>query len=105
MDRPSRLLSHTMRLCSVPDASAMDTLRLPALAATVQSFIWLRYVTLIKEKCVTDWRVFRSFCTKTGIQVKCANGQLIEASGVGDVGFFTHVLLVLQLKNTFLRGN
>ena len=52
------------------------------------------------------WRVFRIFRTKTGIQVKCANGQLIAASGVGDVGFLTGVLLVPQLKKaSFLRGN
>ena len=46
----------------------------------------------------SDWRVFRNFRTKTGIQVKCANGQFIEASGVGDVDFLTGVLLVPQLK-------
>ena len=46
----------------------------------------------------SDWRGFRNFRTKTGIQVKCANGQLIDASGVDDVGFLTDVLLVPQLK-------
>ena len=48
----------------------------------------------------TDLRVFRNFRTKIGIQVKCANGQLIEASGVGDVGFLADVLSVPKLKKT-----
>ena len=26
----------------------------------------------------SDWRVFQNFRTKTGIQVKCANGHLIK---------------------------
>ena len=34
----------------------------------------------------------------TGIKVRCANGQLVEVSGVGDVGFLTNILLVPQLK-------
>ena len=50
----------------------------------------------------SGWRVFRDFSSKTGIQVKCANGQLIEASGVGDVGILTTVLLVAQLKKNLI---
>ena len=54
----------------------------------------------------SDWRVFLNFLTKTGIQVKCADGQLVEASGVGDVGFLTNALLVPQLKaNLIPEGN
>ena len=45
----------------------------------------------------SDWKVFRNFRTKTGIQVKCANGALIEKP-VGGVDFLTDVLLVPQLK-------
>ena len=30
----------------------------------------------------SHWRFFRNFHTKAGIQVKCANGQLIKDSGV-----------------------
>ena len=50
----------------------------------------------------SDWRVFRNFRTKTGIQVKCANGQLIEAFDVDDVGFQTNALLVPQLKKCLI---
>ena len=50
----------------------------------------------------SDWRVSRNFGTKTGIQVKCANGQLVEASGVGDVGCLTYVLLVPSLKTNLI---
>ena len=46
----------------------------------------------------SDWRVFQNFCTTNGVQVKCANGQLVGSSGVGDVGFLKNVLLVPQLK-------
>ena len=54
----------------------------------------------------SDWRVFRNFRNKTGIQVKCAYDELIEASGVGNVGFLPDVLLVPQLeKNLILRLN
>ena len=50
----------------------------------------------------SDWRVSRNFRTKTGVQVRCANGQLVEASGVGDEGFLTNVLLVPQLKTNLI---
>ena len=50
----------------------------------------------------SDWRVFRNFRTKTGVQVRCANGQLAESSGVGDVGFLTNVLLIPQLKTNLI---
>ena len=43
----------------------------------------------------TDWCVLNNFCTKTGIQAKCANCHLIKASGVGDV-----VLMI----NDFVEG-
>ena len=49
----------------------------------------------------SDWRVFLNF-RKTVLQVKCANGQLVAASGVGDVGFLTDVLLVPQLKTNLI---
>ena len=51
---------------------------------------------------LSTWRIFRNFRTKTGIQVKCTNGQLVEASGVGDVSFLTNVLLVPQLKTNLI---
>ena len=55
---------------------------------------------------VSVWRGFRNFRTKTAIQVNCANGQLIGASGVGDAGFLTGVLLVPHLKkNLSSEGN
>ena len=50
----------------------------------------------------SDWRVFRNFRATTGVQVKCANGQLVGASGVGDVGFLKNVLLVPQLKTNLI---
>ena len=50
----------------------------------------------------SDWRVFCNFRTKTGIQFKCANGQLIRASSVGDVGFLTDVFLVPQLQKNLI---
>ena len=60
-----------------------------------------RRVIIIDSGCsanmFSDWRVFRYFRNKTGIQVRCVNGQPVEASGVGDVGFLTNVLLVPQL--------
>ena len=39
---------------------------------------------------------------QNGVQVSCANGQLIEASGVGDAGFLTDALLVPQLKENLI---
>ena len=51
---------------------------------------------------ISDLRVFRNFRTKTGIQIKYAIGQLIEASGLGDVCFLTNVLLVPKLKKTLI---
>ena len=33
----------------------------------------------------SDWIFSRNFRSTTGIQVRCANGQLVEASGVGEV--------------------
>ena len=57
-----------------------------------------RKVIIIDSGCsahmFSDWRVFRKFRTTTGVQVRCANGQLVGASGVGDAGFLTNVLLV-----------
>ena len=50
----------------------------------------------------SDLRVFHNFCTKTGIQVKCANGQLIEPFSVGDAGFLTNSLGVPQLKTNLI---
>ena len=41
---------------------------------------------------------FRNYCNKTGIQIKCANGQLIKESGVGDVSIPNNVSLVTPLK-------
>ena len=65
-----------------------------------------RKVSIIDSGCsahmFSDWRVFRNFRTKTGVQVMCANGQLVEASGVGDVGFLTNVLLVPQLRTNLI---
>ena len=61
-----------------------------------------RSYIIIDSGCSThmfsDWRGFRNFRTKTWIQVKCADGQLIEAYGVGDWGFLTDVLMILQIK-------
>ena len=61
-----------------------------------------RSVIIIDSGCsaqmFSDWRVFYNFRTTTGIQVKCANGELAEASGVGDVGFLSNISLVPQLK-------
>ena len=39
-----------------------------------------------------------------GIQVKCANNQLIDASDVDDVGFLTYVLLISLLKENLISG-
>ena len=50
----------------------------------------------------SDWRGFRNFRTKTGVQVRCANGQLVEAYGVGDAGILSNVLLIPQHKTTLI---
>ena len=50
----------------------------------------------------SDWTVFRNWCTKTGIRVKGAYRQLVDAFGVGDVGLITNVLLIQQLKTDLI---
>ena len=61
-----------------------------------------RSIIIVDSGCsahmFSDWRVFKNFPINTEIQVNCANGQVIEASGVGNVGFLTDVLLIPQLK-------
>ena len=102
-----------------------------ACESDINTLRWLRYKTRMWEQCVantpgmrvkvvekssviiidsecsahmfSDWRVFRNFRTKTGIQVKCASDQLIEASDVGDLDFLIGILLVPQ--PSFLTGN
>ena len=59
MDQPSSLQRPTMRQSNVPDACAMDTWRLPALAAQYQRCTWLRYTTPMWEKCVTNIPIIR----------------------------------------------
>ena len=59
-------------------------------------------LSLLTIHMFSDWRVFHKFRTKTGVQVRCANSQLVGASGVGDVGFLINVLLVPQLKTNLI---
>ena len=55
---------------------------------------------------ISDWRTFRNIRNKTGVQARCVNGQLIEASGVGDVGFLIMYYWSRNSRKTsFLMGN
>ena len=46
-------------------------------------------LVIIDSECNThmssDWRLFCIFHIKSGIQAKCANSELVDASGVDDV--------------------
>ena len=42
----------------------------------------------------SDWRVF--------CNLRCANGKVVAASGVGDVGFLRDVLIVPQQKTNLI---
>ena len=46
-----------------------------------------RRVIIISAHMFSNLRVFCNFRAKTGVQVRCMNRQLVEASGVGDLGF------------------
>ena len=119
-DQPSSLQRHTLRLWIIPDACAMDTLRLNALAAPVHMAKFLNSnveelfnehicwacdsdekacsVVIADSGCsalvFSDWRGFPNCFVTTDIQVKYANGQLTEGSGVDDVDILTNALLV-----------
>ena len=108
----------------------MDTLLLLALAVRFLKSIWLRYLAPMWEKCMMSTPVMRVIVQKTHVKLSlltvvvvricrltgfpqlshqnwdqselCQCTLLVEASGVGDVGFLTNALLVPQLKTNFI---
>ena len=64
--------------------------------------MWVKCVMRIPSIIDSGCTTFGNIRTKTGIPFKCANGQLIVVSDVGDLDKPTNVLLASQLKLAFL---
>ena len=62
----------------------------------------LLLIVSVVHICALTGECSANFHTKTGVQVRYANEQLVAASGLGDVGFPTIVLLVPQFKTNLI---